>query len=74
MPASGAGAAAAAADQGDLQFIAARGMGRPGDIQSAGQGKSSAAAVLRLRNLGAMSWFCRSRNKGLGIRGQGGRG
>ena len=33
-----AGAAVAAADQGDLQFVAARGVGRPRDVQPAGQG------------------------------------
>ena len=34
----GAGAAGAAADQGDLQLVAARGVGRPRDVQPAGQG------------------------------------
>ncbi len=33
------GAAATAADQGNLQFITSGGVGRPRDIQSAGQGK-----------------------------------
>ena len=33
-----AGASAAAADQGDLQLVAAGGMGRPRDVQSSGQG------------------------------------